>query len=199
MTLAAVILAAGEGRRAGSYKPLTYLGGRTAIDRVIDAASSRCDRIVVVGGACFEQLRRHLGERQEEIELRHNAAWSTGGMFSSVQLGLAGVSSAAFVHPADIPGPGPGVYHRLADELAAHPVAVLRPAHADRPGHPVLLAPEAIARVTAAAHEQTLRDVLAQLPRRDVPVDDELIGWDFDTAEDFTALEQRIAAREREE
>jgi len=198
-TPTAVILAAGAGRRFGRYKPLVTIGDLTVIERVIGVASAVCPRIRIVGGASFAELEAHLGERFEQVELVRNEGWETGGMFSSVQLGLDGVEGAAFVHPADIPGPGPAVYRALVAELDAHRSAVLRPVHGGRPGHPVLLGAETVAAVRAARSDSTLREVLAERPRRDVAVDDELVLVDFDTPEDFAALARKLDADERAE
>ena len=106
MDFVAVILAAGEGRRAGGYKPLWALGDATVIDRVVEAAGAVAARVRVVGGACYGELASHMTDRWPGVELVENRGWKEGGMFSSVRLGLAGIDSPVFVHPCDIPGPG---------------------------------------------------------------------------------------------
>lgn len=185
--MAAVIIAAGEGRRAGGYKPLWDLHGRKVIDRVIDAASGICDEIRIVGGAYFDLLEGHLRESRRDITLLQNRDWKEGGMFSSVRLGLAGLTCTTFVHPADIPGVGPGVYEVLAG--ARDPDhEVFRPRFEDRPGHPILLSEVAVEAALGAPADTTLRHVLSGLRRKDVPVDDPMIHFDFDTPEDFERL-----------
>lgn len=186
-----VILAAGEGRRAGGYKPLMPLGRGVVVDRVIAAAKAVAAEIRVVGGFSFEQLAEHIAARWPGVTLVRNTEWKRG-MFSSVQEGLAGVVNSAFVHPADIPGPGEGVYQALAEASALKPCMVLRPACGGRSGHPVLLSPAAVRAVQDADPSSNLREVLASLPCFDVEVNDELVLHDFDTIAEFAALRARL-------
>lgn len=191
----AVIIAAGEGRRAGGYKPLWNLGGVVVIDRVIAAAASVCDEIRVVGGSSFEDLERHIGPAHPGVILVNNADWKEGGMFSSIRCGLEGLDGPAFVHPADIPGVSGEVYRALSSAMIEETAEVYRPSQGGRPGHPVLLSRSAVGSVMAATADSTLRDVLATLGRVDVPVDDELIHFDVDTGEDFDRLALLLSRR----
>ncbi|HUT77176.1 MAG TPA: nucleotidyltransferase family protein [Polyangia bacterium] len=196
MSYACVILAAGEGRRAGGCKPLMELCGATVIDRVLAAAAAAASRILVVGGCRFEELRAYLEARHPAVEVVCNAAWEDG-MFSSVQAGLAGIESPAFVHPADVPGVGPDVYRALAAAFEADPRPVVRPVFSGRRGHPVLLGSEAVAAVLEAPPGSSLRKVLASLPGRYVTVDDGMVLRDFDTAADLEALRADLGAWSR--
>ncbi len=66
---AAVILAAGQGTRMKSPTPkvLHRIGGRTLLDRAIDAAQAlSCERIVVVVGAHSPQVGEHARKRLGE-------------------------------------------------------------------------------------------------------------------------------------
>jgi CTP:molybdopterin cytidylyltransferase MocA len=187
-----VILAAGEGRRAGGYKPLMTLGEGLVIDRVVDAASEVAGEIRVVGGCDFSRLERHLAQRWPGARAVQNAEWSRG-MFSSAQAGLAGVTGAAFIHPADVPGPGRAVYRALAAAYEEDPHAVVRPSCGGRRGHPVLLSPAAVRAVQSGGPDATLREVLAPLPSAEVAVEDDLVLYDFDTLEELEALRRRLA------
>ena len=89
--LAAIILAAGAGRRAGGFKPLWPLGDGAVIDAVIRAAQAVCGRIRVVGGAEYDRLERHLTQHHPGVELVRNRDWDRGGMFSSVRIGVRGL------------------------------------------------------------------------------------------------------------
>jgi molybdenum cofactor cytidylyltransferase len=187
---ACIILAAGEGRRAGGYKPLMPLGDGTVVDRVIAAATGIAD-VRVVGGHGFERLESHLKRCWPEVTVVRNELWERG-MFSSVQAGLAGVEGAAFVHPADVPGPGAAIYRALADAYEKGARDVVRPLSDGRRGHPVLLSPAAVRAVREADPEATLREALASLPGADVPVSDDLVLFDFDTLEELAALRARL-------
>jgi CTP:molybdopterin cytidylyltransferase MocA len=185
-----IILAAGEGRRAGGYKPLMPLGAGAVVDRVIAAAAKVAD-VRVVGGHGFERLESHLKRCWPAVSVVRNDRWERG-MFSSVQTGLAGVDTAAFVHPADVPGPGTEIYEALVAAYGRDPRDVVRPTFGGRRGHPILLSPEAVRAVREADPEATLREVLAPLEGADVPVEDDLVLFDFDTLEELAALRARL-------
>jgi CTP:molybdopterin cytidylyltransferase MocA len=189
---ACIILAAGEGRRAGGYKPLMPLGAEAVVDRVIAAASAVASEVRVVGGSEFARLEAHLARRWPGATVVvRNAQWERG-MFSSVQAGLAGVPDAAFVHPADVPGTGAAVYRALAGAYESGARDVVRPVFEGRRGHPILLSPEAARAVQEADAEDTLRGVLAPFESVDVPVEDDLVLFDFDTLEELAALRVRL-------
>jgi molybdenum cofactor cytidylyltransferase len=187
-----IILAAGEGRRAGGYKPLMPLGEGTVVDRVIAAAAGFAGDVRVVGGSEFARLEAHLARRWPGTTVVRNERWERG-MFSSVQVGLAGVAGAAFVHPADVPGPGPEIYRALVAAFERDPRDVMRPAFGGRRGHPILLSPLAVQAVQDAEPGATLRDVLAPLSGTDVATDDDLVLYDFDTLDELAALRERLA------
>lgn len=187
-----VILAAGEGRRAGGYKPLMELGEGLVIDRVVDAASEVATEIRVVGGCEFARLAAHLAARWPGAVAVQNAGWARG-MFSSARAGLEGVAGAAFIHPADVPGPGRAIYRALAEAYERDPRDVVRPAYGGRRGHPVLLSPAAVRAVLAADPDATLREVLAPLSSAEVAVEDDLVLYDFDTLDELEILRRRLA------
>jgi CTP:molybdopterin cytidylyltransferase MocA len=151
----------------------------------------------VVGGAEFEGLARHLEQQHPQVELVRNRDWESGGMFSSVQLGAAGIDLPTFVHPCDVPGAGAEVYRRLARAFRSGVDEVVRPVHRGRGGHPVLLAPEVLESVRRAPRSATLRQVLAGRRRSDVELDDDLACIDFDTRAEYLDLAERLAALAR--
>lgn len=195
--MAAIVPAAGAGRRAGGFKPLMPLGDGLVIDAVLAAARSVCAQVRVIGGAEFERLARHLEQHHPRVELLRNRDWERGGMFSSVQLGAAGLRVPTFVHPCDVPGAGAEVYHRLARAFRPGADEVVRPVHRGRGGHPVLLAPEVLAAVREAPRSATLREVLAGRRRNDVELADDLVCVDFDTRAEYLDLMERLATRAR--
>ena len=94
--------------------------------------------------------------------------------------------------PADIPGPGPTVYHRLKEAYHQKDGDVFRPSYLSRPGHPVLISSTTVAVVRQASGTSNLREVLAPLKKIDVPVETNLIHFDFDTKEQFEELKGRL-------
>lgn len=140
--VAALILAAGGGRRYGQPKALVRFDERLLVDRA--AATARaggCAPVVVVLGAAAEQVR--TAAELESATVVTNPAWQTG-MGSSLRAGLswlaapdAPVVSAALVLLVDLPGITPGAVRRLAAVAAPDVLAVA--GYGDRRGHPVVL------------------------------------------------------------
>lgn len=194
MDFTAVILAAGQGSRAGGYKPLCPLGDGVVIERIIDAASSVCASIRVVGGAYYEHLHQHLSLTRPEVVLIENPSWQDGGMFSSVRIGLAGVETPVFIHPADIPCVSSEVYQTLAAAYfhQTDNAEVFRPFYQGHSGHPILLSRDTVTAVCNASPQTNLRQVLASQKLSDITVDDEFIHYDFDTLREYEALKSRF-------
>ncbi len=112
--VAAVVLAAGEGRRFGSQKLLAPLGDRALLQHAIDAAiASSLSPIIVVLGANAEAVA--AGVRSGRAVLVHNPDHATG-QASSLQVGLRSLdtSDAAVV----VLGDQPNVTAALLDALA---------------------------------------------------------------------------------
>lgn len=104
---AAIILAAGQGTRMRSPTPkvLHKVGGRTMLDRAIDAAEAvGCERIVVVVGAHSPEVGRHaearLGEGSTALQ---DPPLGTGHAVLSARAGLASFEGDILVTYADCP------------------------------------------------------------------------------------------------
>lgn len=189
-----VVLAAGEGSRAGGFKPLFHFDKETRfVDRIIQAAQVVCCEVRVVGGAHVEKLQEHLERHHPAVTLIRNSDWKNGGMFSSVQKGLEGTVCPCFVHPADIPGPSDDVYRALADIWKICKADVLRPTYKGVSGHPILLSPPTANDIVRAVQTAVLRDILRKKRRVDVPVSDKTILKDYDTVQDLKTISIKIS------
>ena len=187
---ASVVLAAGEGRRAGGYKPLFSFDKEVRfIDNIIRSAGAVCAEVRVVGGACFSRLEDHVSSSYPDVTLIRNTRWKSGGMFSSVQKGLDGVDLPCFIHPADIPGPSAAVYRALADKWKICKADVLRPTFNGVSGHPILVSEETVGDILRASPSSVLREILREKPRLDVPVSEQAVLKDYDTRDDLRGLE----------
>jgi bifunctional UDP-N-acetylglucosamine pyrophosphorylase/glucosamine-1-phosphate N-acetyltransferase len=104
---AAVILAAGQGTRMRSALPkvLHRVGGRTLLDRAIDAAEALgCERIVVVAGAHAPEVADHARARLGEASVAiQDPPLGTGHAVSAAQAALAGFTGDVVVTYADTP------------------------------------------------------------------------------------------------
>ena len=123
---ASIILAAGQGTRMKSLVPkvLHPVGGRTMLDRAIDAAQALgCERIIVVAGAHSPDVAAHararLGEGSVVIQ---DPPLGTGHAVLAAKEALVGFKGDVVVTYADTP---------LLDANAAAPLFAAREAGAD--------------------------------------------------------------------
>lgn len=138
MSVAAVILAAGEGKRFGDSagKLRADLGGRSLLDWAVQPAiEAGLDEVVVVVGAV--RLDDLLGS---EVTVLCNESWMTG-QASSLRAGIDWCArqghEAVVVGLGDTPGLGAGAWRAVAAAAAA-PIVIAT--YGGRRGHPVRLA-----------------------------------------------------------
>ncbi|MDR3508260.1 MAG: bifunctional UDP-N-acetylglucosamine diphosphorylase/glucosamine-1-phosphate N-acetyltransferase GlmU [Caulobacteraceae bacterium] len=120
---AAVILAAGQGTRMKSplHKVLHAIGGRTMLDRAIDAAQALgCERVIVVAGAGGSPVAAHavkrLGEGSVAIQ---DPPMGTGHAVLAAKAALADFAGDVLVTYADVPLLGAADIQPLFDLRAA--------------------------------------------------------------------------------
>jgi nicotine blue oxidoreductase len=154
VTVAGLVLAAGEGRRLGGPKALLELAGERLVDRATRTLhEGGCQSVVVVSGAAsFEVAGATVVD---------NAAWRTG-MGSSLRTGLAALVAdhdvdAAVVVVVDTPGIGPAVVRRLVAAYERGAGAVVA-TYDGKPRNPVLLGRQH----WAAAAERAVGDIGAR-------------------------------------
>ena len=128
MTVAGLVLAAGEGRRFGRPKALVSLGGELLVERAARTlADAGCTPVVVVLGAAAREVV-HAADLGHAVVVV-NEAWERG-MGSSLCTGLSALrdlsADAAAVLLVDQPGVGQETVRRLVE--------------AWRPGLPAVLA-----------------------------------------------------------
>ncbi len=152
MTTAAVVLAAGGGRRYGMPKALVEWEGSLLVERAVRTAREVCDPVLVVLGAQAVDVWRQADLGGAAVLA--NKEWETG-MASSLRTGLEGLRGwpgrvdAALVLLVDMPGVTAEVVRRLVGR--GSPSALARACYDGVPGHPVLLGREHWAGVRAAA------------------------------------------------
>jgi len=142
----AVILAAGASRRMGEPKALLRLGEQSLLAAHIQALSSLCQPVVVVGGALSAPLER-ICQSMGALYV-HNADWESTKPMDSLRCVLdLDLSYPWVVTPVDVPPVEPDALALLLDARGA---AVL--AFEGRPGHPVVLAKREIEGLKEAIH-----------------------------------------------
>ena len=157
-TVAAVVLAAGGGRRYGMPKALVEYEGSLLVERAVRTAKAVCDPVLVVLGAQAVDVWQRA-DLDGATELA-NRDWETG-MASSLRTGLdglrgwpgvvgrAGGIDAALVTLVDMPGMTSAALQRVAE--LARPDALAVATYDGVRGHPVLLGREHWAGVVETA------------------------------------------------
>jgi CTP:molybdopterin cytidylyltransferase MocA len=134
VTVAGLVLAAGEGRRFGGPKALVELDGERLVDRAVKVIrEGGCEPAVVVAGAAALDV-------PDAALVVDNPQWATG-MGSSLRTGFAALperATAAVIMLVDTPWLGPQAVRRLVRaHIAGAEVAVAT--YAGERGHPVLI------------------------------------------------------------
>ncbi|MGI6736965.1 MAG: histidine phosphatase family protein [Anaerovoracaceae bacterium] len=177
----AVILAAGFSSRMHAFKPLLEIEGKTAAERLIEAAEA-------AGLAPIYLVTGHERERLEEAVSGHGTVVPVfnpryaEGMFTSMQAGLAAADPAlagVFLLPVDCPLCGdaalPEMLPRVGDRFAV-------PVFRGKKGHPLFVPRrhrEEILRYHGEGGMKGITDRYFEEMQR-IPVDDEAIVLDMD-------------------
>jgi nicotine blue oxidoreductase len=154
--VAAVILAAGRGRRFGGPKAVATLGGRTLLQLVVArAAEEGLDPVIAVvpmGTAAPDGAHAVVNPQPER------------GLSSSLQLGIVAVppGHAALVLLVDQPTVEAATIARILAGRAGKPLVAAWAEN--RAGPPVLIEPEAFPLVMELGGDSGLREVLATRP-----------------------------------
>ncbi len=187
MSVAGLILAAGESSRMGSPKALLEFRGETFLDRLIGLFSEFCAPVVVVVGCEAERIRS--GVRSPERALFAENKDYRLGQLSSMQCGLRMIPQIA-----------EGVLFTLVDHPNVQPStieALLQPATAisiprfhGRRGHPMFFTAGLIRDFLALSPDSQAKEVVNRRPGsiRYVDVDDSGILDDVDDPAAYSRL-----------
>jgi CTP:molybdopterin cytidylyltransferase MocA len=174
----------------GRPKPLLLLDGEPLIVQHCRALGGAAREIVVVTGACADELRAVL---PPGIVTVHNDAWAHTSPIDSLALALQHrpFRGPVLASPVDVLPASPETLQKL---LSVPTPAV--PCSRGSDGHPVLLGEPQLARIRAKdpAVAQGLRGLLGRAHR--VEVEDELVGLDFDDEAAWQEAFARWAARD---
>jgi molybdenum cofactor cytidylyltransferase len=183
LNIEAIIPAAGYSSRAGGYKPLMGLCGRTVIQRCLDGMYGICSRIIVVGGYGIEKLAAALNG-YTDVVLIENPRYPEG-MFTSIKAGLqAARGDRIFITPAD----HPLIRRETYQALLGCGEDIVVPTFHGSPGHPALIASDMVPSILEAPDTYNLRDFITQHGFKTMEVDDEAILLDLDTPADYSRM-----------
>ena len=192
---AAIVLAAGAGRRFGGGKLLAAWRGRPLIEGALDAAlASGSDPIVVVTGAdagAVADAVRNWGEGREagaRLRIVH-AEDHAEGMGASLRTGASALPAGlqgVFVFLGDMPRIPNDILAGLMGALAAGAPAAA-PEHQGRRGHPVLFSAALIPELARARGDAGAREALSILGDRliRIPTDSPGVLFDVDRPGDL--------------
>ena len=150
--VAAVVLAAGGGRRYGMPKALVVHEGSLLVERAVRTAREVCDPVLVVLGASAVEVWQRAD--LDGATVLANRDWESG-MGSSLRTGLDGLGGwpgridAALVTLVDMPGMTAAALRRVAG--AAAPDALAVATYDGVRAHPVLLGRDHWAGIAATA------------------------------------------------
>jgi molybdenum cofactor cytidylyltransferase len=180
----AVVLAAGKSSRMGENKLLLMVGGRTVLDRLLDALTQAVDEVVVITGNNPEPIRAIASAHG--VRVAHNPNHEKG-MTTSFQAGLRDVGGvdAVFLVLGDQLGLAPELLRRMAAAMEDVPSAIIvSPIHNGKRGHPVLFRSSLITEILALTG--SLKEVVDGHADAHVHIEGgEWSTLDFDTPEDF--------------
>ncbi len=172
----------------GSPKALLRYRGETFLDRTVRMLGAHCAPVIVVLGACAEEIR---AQAQQPATFVMNANYRSG-QTSSMQAGLravpAGCAGVLFTL-VDHPAVDPETIAALAAE--AEPAVLVRvPRYRGERGHPIWFSSALIPEFLALPEDGAAREVVRRhaSETRFLEVDDAGILADIDDAEAYRAL-----------
>jgi molybdenum cofactor cytidylyltransferase len=189
--VAAIVLAAGEGRRMGSLKLALRLGTKTLLQHVTEAAlAAPVQEVVVVLGHGAAELK---GEVPGDKRLRtvYNPDYAQG-QSASLRVGIESLSpqtEAALFLLGDQPLVRPESIAALIDTFRNCRTTLIQPLYRGVPGHPVLFARALFPELLQVTGDRGGRDVLIRHREDVAKVDLDLEApEDVDTKEDYLRL-----------
>lgn len=187
--IAAIVLAAGRSTRMGRPKLLLPWGAGTVIGRVVDVlAQAGCEDIIVVTGACSEQVQSALAASPARCVL--NERFAEDQMAFSLAAGFAALphtAQAALIALGDQPQIEVQVTRQVLSAYRSTLAPLVIPSFQNRRGHPWVVRRELWAAIAAPGPDQTMRQVINQHAAdiHYVTVERDSILKDLDTPQDY--------------
>ena len=195
--VAALILAAGQSRRMGAFKPLLPFGDQSVIESCIHhLRSAGIEDVIVVIGHRADDVRAHLNSAQVLFAVNDDAG---SDMSVSIAHGVAAApedAAAILVTPVDLPAIPPEAIEKIISEWRRG-AQLVQPEYQGRGGHPVLIDAAYRDELLHLDSRRGLRSFFEKhrTETRRLPLDSPYIARDLDTWEDYVNLHFEIFGR----
>lgn len=195
--VAAILLAAGQSRRMGAFKPLLPFGDKTVIECCLDyLEEGGVDAIVVVVGHRADDVREKLKERR--VIFAHNPD-PNSEMGASIAAGIRALSpssAATLIALVDHPAVPSNLVSTLIENWKRG-ARLIVPTYHGRGGHPVLVdlsfKPELLNLDTSGGLRSLFETHRHEVKR--VPIDSPFVARDMDTWDDYLSLHQEVTGK----
>lgn len=163
---------------------LSYRGG-TLLDSAIENAKTICQRVILVGGYRYDELKAYY-QNDATLRLLYNPSYQDG-LLSSIKIGLAEIKTDYFfIAHGDMPCLYPRFYELLSHHIG---YTAVFPGTKEMSGHPVLLSKTIIPAVLEAPCGSTMREIIVKTGNfYYIGLTDPFILCDIDTPESYKAL-----------
>ena len=194
MSVAAIILAAGQSSRMGAFKPLLPWGKKAVIDACIKyVRDGGVDRIVVVTGHRADELRTYLATASVTFAINPDPS---SEMSDSLKIGLNHIPdslNAALITPVDYPAVSSSVASTLVAEWRKGS-RLVKPTYHSRGGHPVLIDLSLRRELANLSSTNGLKGLFERYQEevKRIEVDCPYIARDIDTWDDYRALYKEV-------
>lgn len=176
----------------GQPKLILPWGDTTVLGQVVATfAAAGIEQILVVSGGARRQIEELVAclARDYPVRTIHNPGYKEGGMLSSIQTGLAGLSSgerAVLIGLGDQPQVREQIVRRICAAFSQNESPLVIPSFRGHRGHPWLAArplwPEILALPNSATPRQFINANAGQIEYVEA---DESTLMDLDTPEDY--------------
>ncbi len=192
--IAAVILAAGEGKRFGGNKALAKFKGVSFLEMIAgDIQRSGYDPIIAVLGSQADSVMAEADRIGIQYVVNRN--WCDS-QFSSLKTGLAAVTRevcGALIALVDHPFVRLETYTELKEAFSENPKRILIPVFDHKRGHPVVIPYKIMREVMESPEETNLKVIIGKHEKmmKLYRTNDPGVIQDIDTMEDLKRISSR--------
>jgi molybdenum cofactor cytidylyltransferase len=188
MSVALIVLAAGNSSRMGSSKQLLKFKGESLVTRAIQAGmGAGCSPVIVVLGHNAEHVKAEIESLPAIIAM--NPQWESG-MGTSIRVGIEALekipdATAALITLCDQPRVNASVLARLLTAQSEHNSSIIAAYYGGAPGVPAIFPRSFFGALKQLAPGGGAKSLLLKYAPQVIAVPMEEAAVDIDTPEDF--------------